>query len=171
MVEDDQLIEEISQQIEDFDLGYDIFVKGKNGLNNIVFFDEPDLYPGEKSRFRIGNGSIIVFDGDKPILAVEIIPNKPTPPKDIAGPIPVYMISRKIKLNYNNGNEKEYEVSVKFPLIIVVPDQSETKMNQIDDLNEKFKGIFNLGIEYSALNDFKICVDSDFSAVVQKMIN
>ena len=54
--------------------------------------------------------SIMIFDKNKPILAVEIIPNKPTPPKDMAGPIPVYMISRKIKLNYNNGNDKEYEL-------------------------------------------------------------
>ena len=76
MVTDDKLIEKINQEIEDLDLGYDIFVKGQNGLNNIVFFDEPDLYPGEKARFRIGNGSIMVFDKDKPILAVEIIPNK-----------------------------------------------------------------------------------------------
>ena len=171
MVNGDELIEKINQKIEDLGLGFDIFVKGKNGLNNIVIFDEPDLYPGEKARFRIGNGSIMVFNKDKPILAVEIISNKPTPPKDIAGPIPVYMVSRKIKLNYNNGKDKEYELLDKFPLIIVVPDQSETKMNQIDDLNEKFKGIFNLAVEYSALNDFKICVNSDFSYVVQKMIN
>ena len=164
------LIEKINQKIVDLDLGFDIFVKGKNGINNIVFFDEPDLYPGEIARFRIGNGSIMVFDNYKPILAVEIIPNKPTPPKDMAGPIPVYMISRKIKLNYNTGNDKEYELLDKFPLIIVVPDQEERKKNQIDDLNEKFKGIFNLEIEYSALNDFKICVDSDFSSVLKKFL-
>ena len=170
MVNGDELIEKIYQKIEDLGLGFDIFVKGKNGLNNIVIFDEPDLYPGEKARFRIGNGSIMVFNKDKPILAVEIIPNKPTPPKDIAGPIPVYMVSRKIKLNYNNGKDKEYELLDKFPLIIVVPDQSETKMNQIDDLNEKFKGIFNLAVEYSALNDFKICVNSDFSYVLKNFL-
>ena len=88
----------------------------------------------------------------------------------MAGPIPVYMVSRKIKLNYNTGKEKEIELSDKFPLIIVVPDQSETKKNQIDDLNEKFKGIFNLGIEYSALNDFRICVDSDFRTILKKFL-
>ena len=60
------LIEKINQKIEDLNLGFDIFVKGKNGINNIVFFDEPDLYPGEKARFRIGNGSIMVFDNYKP---------------------------------------------------------------------------------------------------------
>ena len=88
----------------------------------------------------------------------------------MGGPIPVYMISRKIKLNYNNGNEKEYQLFDKFPLIIVVPDQSETKRNQIDDLNEKFKGIFNLRIEYSALNDFMICVDSDFGDILKEIL-
>ncbi|MDI6643563.1 MAG: hypothetical protein QME14_00770 [Methanobacteriaceae archaeon] len=152
-------------------LEYEIYVKGKNGINNIVFFNEPELYPGEKSRFRIGNGSIMIFDGQKPILAIEVIPHKPTPPKDMAGPIPVYMVSRKIILNYNNGNSKEYELLDKFPLIIVVPDQSKTKRKQINDLNEKFKGIFNLSTEYSALNDFMICFDSDFNVVIKKMLD
>ena len=64
MVDGPELIEKIHQKIRDLDLGFDIFVKEKNGLNNIVFFDEPDLYPGEKNRFRIGNGNIMVFDGD-----------------------------------------------------------------------------------------------------------
>ena len=88
----------------------------------------------------------------------------------MAGPIPVYMVSRKIKLNYNNGNDKEIELLDKFPLIIVVPDQPENKRDQIDDLNEKFEGIFNLGIEYSALNDFKICVESDFRTILKKIL-
>lgn len=170
MVSGEKLIEKINEEIQDLNLGYEIFVKGKNGLNNIVFFDEPDLYPGEKSRFRIGNGSIMLFDGQKPILAIEVIPNKPTPPKDMAGPIPVYMVSRKIILNFNNGKGREYELLDKFPLIIVVPDQSETKRKQINDLNEKFKGIFNLKTEYSALNDFMICMDSDFSGVIKRML-
>lgn len=170
MVSGKKLIEKINQQIEDLNMEYEIFVKGKNGINNIVFFDEPDLYPGEKSRFRIGNGSIMLFDGQKPILAIEVIPNKLTPPKDMAGPIPVYMVSRKIILNFNNGKGREYELLDKFPLIIVVPDQSETKKKQINDLNEKFKGIFNLNTEYSALNDFMICMDSDFSDIMKRIL-
>ena len=170
MESEDKLLEKINGEIKDLDLGYDIVVKGQNGINNIVFFDEPDLYPGKKARFRIGYGSIMVFDGDKPILAVEIIPNKNTSPKSMAGPIPVYMVSRKIKLNYNNGKDKEIELLDKFPLIIVVPDQPENKRDQIDDLNEKFEGIFNLGIEYSALNDFKICVESDFRTILKKIL-
>ena len=81
MATDAELIEKINNKIEDLNLGFEIFVKGNNGLNNIVLFDKSDLYHGEMTRFRIGNGSIMVFDGNKPILAVEIIPNKPTPPK------------------------------------------------------------------------------------------
>lgn len=170
MVTGEKLIEKIYTEIEVLDLGYDIFVKGKNGLNNIVLFNEPDLFQGEKSRFRIGNGSIMIFENNKPILAIEIVSKGPTPPKEMVGPIPVYMISRKIKLNYNDGKDKEYELIDKFPLIVVVPDQSEKKRNQINDLNEKFKGIFNLGVEYSALNDFEICIDSDFKDILNKFL-
>lgn len=157
MVTGEKLIEKINSEIEGLNLDYEIFVKGKNGLNNIVLFNEPDLFQGEKSRFRLGNGSIMIFENNKPILAIEVVSKGPTPPKDMAGPIPVYMISRKIKLNYNNDKDKEYDLNDKFPLIVVVPDQSEKKRNQINDLNEKFKGIFNFGVEYSALNDFDIC--------------
>ncbi len=34
-----------------------IYVKRKNGVNNIVIFDEPELYK-EKSRYRIAYSSI-----------------------------------------------------------------------------------------------------------------
>ena len=80
------------------------------------------------------------------------------------------MISKKIKLNYKSGNEKEYELLDKFPLIVVVPDQSENKSNQFNDLNEKFNGIFSLDVESSALSDFKICITSDFEYVLKKIL-
>ena len=44
----DELIKKINQKIVDLGLGFDIFVKGKDGINSIEFFDEPDLYPGVK---------------------------------------------------------------------------------------------------------------------------
>jgi hypothetical protein len=170
MANNQDLIEKIYQSIIDMNLDYDIFCKGKNSLNNLVIFDEPDLYPGEKSRFRIGNGSIMMFDSEKLILAIEIITKTPTPPKEMAGPIPVYMICRKVKLNYQNGKDKEIEISNKFPLILVVPDQSELKTKQIEDLNEKFRGILNLRTEYSALNDFNICTASYFSNILKNYL-
>ncbi|WP_048186412.1 hypothetical protein [Methanobacterium lacus] len=171
MVDDEKLIEKIYQSILNLELEFQIYVKGQNGLNNIVLFDEPELYPREKARFRIGNGSILIFDGEKPILAIEIISNKPTSSKEIAGPIPVYMISRKIKLNYKDGTEREIDLLNKFPLLVVVPDQSKTKTNQINDLNEKFRGIFKLNTEYSALNYFRVCVESDFDYYLKKLLS
>jgi hypothetical protein len=170
MLTGEELIEKINQEILNLNLENNVYIKGKDGINNIVCFDEPELYHGERRRYRIGYGNIMIFKGNIPILAVEIITGKNSPPKDIAGIIPIYMISRKIKLNYNNGSDKEIELHDKFPLIIVVHDQSEAKKNQINDLNEKFKGIFNLDTEHSALNNFEICFSSDFSSVLKKFL-
>ena len=71
---------------------------------------------------------MLVIKDEKPLLALEILQHKPTPPRDIAGPIPVYMITRKIVINQENGQKKEYELTEqnsKFLLLIVVPDQPE----------------------------------------------
>ena len=151
-----------------------IYVKGKNGVSNIVIFDEPDLYK-EKSRYRIAYSSMLILDNNRPLLGIEAIPNKPTPPRDIAGPIPIYMIARKIVITFKNGSTKEYELvdgDSKFNLLVVVPDQPESglKSAQIKDLNEKFKGVFDLNSEYSNLKDFEICEFSDIKSALKKLI-
>lgn len=150
-----------------------IHAKGKNGVSNIVIFDEPDLHK-EKSRYRIAYSSILILDNNKPLLAIETIPHKPTPPKDIAGPIPIYMIARKIVINMENGNNKEYELvdsNSKLNLLVVVPNQPENglKSAQIKDLNEKFKGVFDLNSEYSNLKNFEICEFSDINSALKKL--
>ena len=171
MVDDEKFIERIYQSIQNLKLEFQIYVKGQNGLNNIVLFDEPELYPGEKARFRIGNSSVLILDGENPVLAIEVISHKPTPSRDIAGSISVHMISRKIKLNYKDGNDSEIDLLNKFPLLVVVPDQSKTKTTQINDLNEKFKGIYKLNTEYSALSYFKVCVEADFDYYLKKLLS
>lgn len=143
-----------------------IFAKGKNGVNNIVIFDEPEVKT-QKTRYRIGYSNIMIIENNKPILAIETVTKKPTPPKEIAGPIPVYMIARKLIINMKNGNQEEYNLTnsySKFKLLVVVPDQpnGHQKSAQIKDLNEKFKGVFDLNNEYSNLKDFEIC---EFSAI------
>lgn len=151
-----------------------IYVKGKNGVNNIVIFDEPDLNK-EKSRYRMAYSSILILDNNKPLLAIEAIPNKPTPPKDIAGPIPIYMIARKIVITFRNGSTKEYELikgDSKFNLLVVVPNQPENglKSAQIKDLNEKFKGVFDLSSEYSNLKNFEICEFNDIKFMLKELL-
>ncbi|MGP8024402.1 MAG: hypothetical protein ACLPHE_10330 [Methanobacterium sp.] len=155
-----------------------IYMKGKDGVSNIVLFDEPVLIDGEKSRYRILYSSMMVFEDDKLRLAIEILPNKPTPPRDIAGPIPVYMVTRKVVINRRNGKKTEYELTdknSKFNLLIVIPDQFEgsqksQKSLQIKDLNEKFKGVIDLESEYSNLKDFAICEISDLDSVLERLL-
>jgi len=153
----------------------EIYVKGRNGINNIVLFDEPILIEREKSRYRILYSTMLVIKDEKPLLALEILQHKPTPPRDIAGPIPVYMITRKIVINQENGQKKEYELTEqnsKFLLLIVVPDQPEKgqKSDQITDLNEKFRGVLDLDSEFSNLKDFAICEISEFSSILNYLL-
>ena len=151
-----------------------VYVKGKNGVNNIVIFDEPELYK-EKFRYRIAYSSMMIFNDDKPVLAIETFPNKLTPPKNFAGQIPIYMIARKVVINMKDGNKMEYRLvgsDFKFNLLMVVPDKPESgqKSAQIKDLNEKFKGVLNLDSEYSNLKDFEICEFSDIKSALKKSI-
>lgn len=153
---------------------FTVHASGKNDVSKIVLFDEPELHK-QKSRYRIAYTSMIIFDGDKPILGVETIFSKSSiPPKNIVGSIPVYMITRKVIVKFRNGNELEYNLddnASKLSLMIVLSEQkSESKKDQIKDLNEKFRGVFNLKSEFSYLQDFKICEIEDIEFVVRKLV-
>ncbi|MGB9937854.1 MAG: hypothetical protein ACPK7O_09060 [Methanobacterium sp.] len=172
MVNSDEFTNKVHNAISNNFKNLSVYVKGKDGVSNIVIFDEPDLYK-DKSRYRIAYSNIMIFNGDKLLLAIEAIPHKPTPPKDIAGPIPIYMISRKVIINMKTGNNKEFDLigsDSKFNLLIVVPDQPEggLKSAQIGDLNEKFKGVFDLNNEYSNLKNFEICEFSNIKSTLEK---
>lgn len=173
MASSDEFTNDVYNAISDEFKNYSIYVKGREEVGNIVVFDEPDLYK-DKSRYRIVYSNIMIFDDNMPLLAIEAIPHKPTPPKDIAGPIPIYMIARKIIVNMKNGNNKEYELingDSKFNLLIIVPDQPESglKSAQIRDLNEKFKGVFDLESEYSNLKDFEICEFGNIKSALMRL--
>lgn len=118
---------------------------------------------------------MMVCDGDTPILGVENIFSKSSiPPKNIVGSIPVYMITRKVIVRFKNNDELEYNLDdnkSKLSLMVVLSEQkSESKKDQIKDLNEKFRGIFNLKSEFSYLQDFKICEIEDMESVVRELV-
>lgn len=175
MAKADEFIKVVYETIKDDFKNKKIYVKGENGVSNIVLFDEPEIFR-EKSRYRIAYTSIVIFNDETPLLAIEVIPKAPTPPKDMVGPIPVYMVARKIMIKMKDGSEIEYELNnkdSKFPLLVVIPDQTEggQKSAQISDLNEKFKGVLDLESEYSCINDFEICEFGNLKPVLNKLIN
>ena len=175
MVKANEFIKEVYETIKEDIKGYDVYIKGENGVSNIVIFDEPDLVEGEKSRYRIAHSNIMIFNEDNPILAIETIPKESAPPRDIVGPIPLYMIARKVVINKKNKKNLEFNLDnndSKFTLLVVVPDQREGRYKnlQILDLNEKFKGVLNLKSEYSNLKDFEICEFSNIKPVLSKLI-
>lgn len=176
MVKNEEFINQVYETVSKTFKTETIYLKGKNGVNNIVLFDEPELIPGEKSRYRIAYSSMAVFDGEKLVLVVEAIPNKPTPPKEVVGSIPVCMVTRKIIINKKDGQNLEYALkdkNSKFRLLVVVPDQggeNSQKSKQISDLNEKFRGVLDLDSEYSNLKDFAICEIRDIKPVLKNLL-
>lgn len=152
-----------------------IHCQGKNGVNTLVLFDEPELIPGKKSRFKVGNLTILIVRNEKPFLSVEIIPTSPTPPKTIAGLIPIHMITRSIVINRKEGDNLKYDLDLldnKISLLIVVPDQSETvKEAQFVDLDEKFRGVINLRSEYSNYKDFAITPIRNLKTFINDLLN
>ncbi|MGP8190239.1 MAG: hypothetical protein ACLQG5_10040 [Methanobacterium sp.] len=151
-----------------------IYAVGKNRVNNIVLFDEPELIK-QKSRYRIAYTNMMVSDGNKPILGVEtIFSNSSIPPKNIVGSIPVYMITRKIIVRFENGDEIEFnldENESKLLLLIVLSEQqSKGKKDQINDLNEKVSGVIDLNSEFSYLKDFRICEFFDIEHFVTELL-
>jgi len=48
MLTGEELIEQINQEILNLNLENNVYIKGKDGINNIVCFDEPELYPGRE---------------------------------------------------------------------------------------------------------------------------
>lgn len=151
-----QVYDELSRELSD----ETIYCQGKNGVKTIVLFDEPDLIPGEKARYRIGTLTILILGNGEPFLSVDVIPTAPTPPKIIAGLLPVHMITRSMVVNRDGKNSVKFDLDQlnnKLKLLIVVPDQSEdVKEMQFGDLDEKFRGVINLKSEYSHIQDFAI---------------
>lgn len=151
----DEVYEELSIHFKD----ETIYCQGKNGLKTLVLFDEPELIPNKMSRYRIGTVTILVLKDDIPFLSVEVISHGPTPPKSIAGILPVNMVTRSIVVNREGAENLKYdldELRNKMLLLIVVPDQSETvKEAQFVDLDEKFRGVIDL-TQYSNVRDFAI---------------
>lgn len=152
----DTVYEELSIHFKD----ETIHCQGKNGVNTLVLFDEPELIPNKKSRYRIGTLTLLIIKDNVPFLSVEVINRGPTPPKSIAGVLPVNMVARSIVINRKNADNIKYdldELMDKLLLLIVVPDQSETvKEAQFVDLDKKFRGVLRLKGEYSNVKDFAI---------------
>ncbi|MDO9044569.1 MAG: hypothetical protein Q7U35_04600 [Methanobacteriaceae archaeon] len=165
-----KVYEELSMELND----ETIYCQGKNGVNTIVLFNEPDLIPGEKARYRIGTLTILILKKGLPFLSVDVIPTAPTPPKIIAGLLPVHMITRSMVINRTGKNSLKFdldELDNKLKLLIVVPDQSEgIKEVQFTDLDEKFRGVINLEGEYSNIQDFSITPLKDLIPSLNRLL-
>ncbi|MCK9151816.1 hypothetical protein [Methanobacterium alcaliphilum] len=165
-----KVYEELSRELND----ETIYCQGKNGVKTIVLFDEPDLIPGEKARYRIGTLTILILRDGVPFLSVDVIPTAPTPPKVIAGLLPVHMITRSMVINRMEKNSIKFdldELTNKLKLLIVVPDQSEgIKEVQFGDLDEKFRGVINLRSEHSNIQDFAITPIENLISSLNKLL-
>lgn len=151
-----------------------IYCQGKDDVNTIVLFDEPELVPGKKARFKIGHCTILILKEDIPFLSIEVISTEPTPPKTIAGLLPIHMITRAMVVNHNKGDSLKFnldEYGNKMSLLIVVPDQTEVKEKQFEDLDMKFRGVLALNYPYSHVKNFAIAPLRNLENALSKLLN
>lgn len=169
----EEMLKEVYDGLSEIFKKETIYFQGKNGVNSLVLFDEPELIPGDKARYKIGNFTALVLKNDVPFLSIEIIPSEPTPPKSIAGLLPVHMVTRSIVINRKRVDNLKYdldELENKILLLIVVPDQSgQVKEIQFDDLDEKFRGVIRLNGQYANVKDFAITPIRDLQSAIKKL--
>ncbi|WP_432703670.1 hypothetical protein ACRERI_08065 [Methanothermobacter thermautotrophicus] len=141
-----------------------IYVQNREGITSIRLYDETDLHDGERSHW-VGTSHIMIFDDEEPFLAIEA--KTSSTPKEIAGPIPLYALTRIVKIN-----GKPYDVESPFLLLITVPDQPREgqKSEQLSDLENKLKDIIDLESKYSNLKDFAICEISDLKKTLKELL-
>jgi len=142
-----------------------IYVQNRGGITSIRLFDETDLHEGEARAHWVGTSHIMIFDDEEPFLAIEA--KTAATPKEIAGPIPLYALTRIVKIN-----EKPYDVESPLLLLITVPDQPREgqKSEQLSDLENKLKDILDLESKYSNLKDFAICEISDLKKTLKELL-
>lgn len=153
-------------------LNYKMYVKGKNGITGIQLYSEDYLSESEPIKYKIGSSHLVFLDNNRnPFLFIEIRTN--SAPKDIVGPIPLYPLTKILRINYLNDNSEQIDINEQFLLLVVTPEPSEggQKSEQVSDLEYKLKEIIDFKNKYSNLKDFALCEIKDFKPALKKLLD
>jgi hypothetical protein len=140
-----------------------------DGITGIAPFNE--AYPPKEglSAYRMKlTCDILVLNEEKPFLAIELETSQD--PQVVMGLIPLYMLTKWIKIRKANLDLNQFPVD-SLLLIIVVPDLSDTLQEKWTDSEEKLKELIDLKEnKLSTLKDFEICEISDFKSTLKKIL-
>ena len=142
----------------------------RDGLTGIALFNES--YPPKKglSKYRMKIAAdIVALKEEKPFLAIEL--ETSPDPQEIMGLLPLYMLTKWLKLRKSNLDLNQYPVESPFLLLIILPPLTETLREKWLDLEDKLRDMLSLDEnKLSTLTDFEICEVPDFKPVLRKLL-
>lgn len=112
---------------------------------------------------------IVAFENERPFLAIELVTS--TDPQVVMGLLPLYMLTKWLKLRKGNMDLNQYPVESPFLLLIVLPPLTDTLREKWLDLEDKLRDILSLKEnKHSTLTDFEICELNDFEPTLKKLL-
>lgn len=141
-----------------------------DGISGIAPFNEsyPPKHGLSKYRMKIAI-DILAFEKEKPFLAIEL--ENSADPQKVMGLLPLYMLTRWIKIRKGNMDLNQYPVESPFLLLIIVPTLSDTLKDKWLDLEDKLRELISpQENKLSTLTDFEICELGDFKPALKNML-
>lgn len=141
-----------------------------DGITSITPFSES--YPPKtglsKYRMKIAC-DILAFDQEKPFLAIELETSQD--PQFIMGLIPLYMMTRWIKIRKGETELNQFPVESPLLLLIVLPKLTDTLREKWFDLEFKLKELLDpKQNKMSSLTDFEICELHDWKSSLKDLL-
>lgn len=146
------------------------FASKIEGITGIAPFSEsyPPKVGLSKYRMKIAC-DILVLEEEKPFLAIELETSQD--PQFIMGLIPLYMMTKWIKIRKGDMDLNQFPVESPFLLLIILPNLTDTLREKWFDLEIKLRELLNLKEnKVSSLTDFEICELPDYKASLKRLL-
>lgn len=146
------------------------FASKIDGITGIAPFSEsyPPKVGFSKYRMKIAC-DILVLEEEKPFLAIELETSQD--PQFIMGLIPLYMMTKWIKIRKGDMDLNHFPVESPFLLLIILPDLTDTLREKWFDLEIKLRELLDLKEnKVSSLTDFEICEFLDYKASLKRLL-
>ena len=141
-----------------------------DGITSITPFSEsyPPKVGLSKYRMKI-TCDILSFDHEKPFLAIELETSHD--PQFIMGLLPLYMMTRWIRLRKGDIDFNQFPVESPLLLLIVLPDLTDTLREKWFDLELKLRKLLDpKENKMSSLVDFEICEFPDWKSSLKDLL-
>lgn len=154
----------------------DVYAVGYKNVNSINLYDDKTTFSDNKSSRWLKESTCIVLKDGRAFFSVEMMANFHTTPIGLSGNVLVHSIADSAVVKFTGRREPDEYIldGDNFPrfLLIVLPDPSEdldsSKELQIRIIEHRIKDLEFF--DRSTLNNFKICLASEFEKSIKELI-